>query len=223
MGVTPYCSAMMTLGTGPVWLLRKKAALVDAYSAHKHDPGSHIPSQPTWERTRWAIAPSLVSQAGGDPFDPSSNSKLSPSRPKKRTVEPCALRLALPRWSAAPYFQHPCHRIILQITAPWSHLGQPISGKYLHKVLFPTPLMQAARYLQASMFCASDHMFFGFSQGSYTHLSKVIFLRAVVEICKHSGPAFRDPWFLQGLQKKRATHDPQIAQIAQSNTIQAPG
>lgn len=45
----------------------------------------------------------------------------------RRTVEPCALRLALPRWSA-PYFQHPCHRIILQITAPRSHMAQPISG-----------------------------------------------------------------------------------------------
>lgn len=92
MGRTRYCYAM-TLGTGPVWMLRKKAALVDAYSAHKHDPGSHIATHMGTNAVGHCSVSRLVGRGGS--IDPSSNSNLSPSKPDQGneplSLAPCAL------------------------------------------------------------------------------------------------------------------------------------
>ncbi|TFA97959.1 hypothetical protein CCMA1212_010328 [Trichoderma ghanense] len=94
-------------------------------------------------------------------------------------VEPCALRLALPRWSALHISRHPLplfsppvrvfdpvvlarpipvHRIILQINRALVTSNSSLSAHRLRQLSSALPhCLQAARYLQASMSRASDH------------------------------------------------------------------
>ncbi|KAL7932009.1 hypothetical protein V8C35DRAFT_100855 [Trichoderma chlorosporum] len=86
-------------------------------------------------------------------------------------VEPCALRLALPRWSRALHNSS----ILAIVSFLRSHLGQPISGESPRQgfVSYPT---HAGRTLSICKQACSALLTTCFLAPGILHLSKVIFL-----------------------------------------------
>lgn len=149
------------------------------------------------------------------PGGSSSNVQLPKN---ERTVEPCALRLALPRWRQLHISSILAIVSFFRSLRP-GHIWASLSAENIStRFCFQPHSCRPHAICKQACSALLTTCFFGFAQGSYIHLSKKekVILVAVVEICTVS---IRDPWFgFPGLQEKRATHDPQIAQIAQSNT-----